>query len=96
MDKILLDEWAMIGRDVIIRDNNGGHPIGLYGSRTQMPVIIGKHAWLTSNCTIMMGDRIGDGAIIGSNTLVTSSVPANCIANGNPAKVTQKDILWRM
>lgn len=96
MDKILLDEWAMIGRDVIIRDNNGGHPIGLYGSRTQMPVIIGKHAWLTSNCTIMMGVRIGDGAIIGSNTLVTSSVPVNCIANGNPAKVTQKDILWRM
>lgn len=96
MDKILLDEWSMIGRDVIIRDNNGGHPIGIYGSRTHMPVIIGKHAWLTSNCTIMMGVRIGDGAIIGSNALVTTSIPANSIANGNPAKVTQKDILWRM
>lgn len=96
MDKILLDEFAMIGRDVTIRDNNGGHPIGIYGSRTHMPIIIGKHAWLTSNCTIMMGVKIGDGAIIGSNTLVTTSVPANSIANGNPAKVTQKDILWRM
>lgn len=96
MDKILLDEFAMIGRDVTIRDNNGGHPIGIYGSRTHMPIIIGKHAWLTSNCTIMMGVKIGDGAIIGSNTLVTTSVPANSIANGNPSKVTQKDILWRM
>ena len=96
MDKILLDEWAMIGRDVTIRDNNGGHPIGIYGSRTKMPIVIGKHAWLTSNCTIMMGVKIGDGAIIGSNSLVTSSIPSNCIANGSPAKVTQKDILWRM
>ena len=96
MDKILLDEFAMIGRDVTIRDNNGGHPIGIYGSRTHMPIIIGKHSWLTSNCTIMMGVKIGDGAIIGSNTLVTTSIPANCIANGSPAKVTQKDILWRM
>lgn len=96
MDKILLDEWSMIGRDVTIRDNNGGHPIGIYGSRTKMPVIIGKHAWLTSHCTVMMGVKIGDGAIIGANALVTSSIPANCVANGAPAKVTQKNILWRM
>ena len=96
MDKILMDEWAMIGRDVIIRDNNGGHPVGVYGSRIHLPIVIGKHAWLTSDCTIMMGVRIGDGAIIGSNTLVNASVPANCIANGIPAKVTQTGILWRM
>lgn len=91
-----MDEWAMIGRDVIIRDNNGGHPVGVYGSRIHLPIVIGKHAWLTSDCTIMMGVRIGDGAIIGSNTLVNASVPANCIANGIPAKVTQTGILWRM
>lgn len=96
MDKILLDEWAMIGRDVTIRDNNGGHPVGIYGSKTNMPIIIGKHVWLTSNCTVMMGVKIGDGSIIGSDSLVSSSIPANCIANGSPAKVTQKDILWRM
>ena len=95
MDKILLDEWAMIGRDVTIRDNNGGHPIGIYGSKTHMPIIIGKHVWLTSNCTVMMGVKIGDGSIVGSNSLVTSSQPANCIINGSPAKVTQKNILWR-
>lgn len=95
MDKILLDEWAMIGRDVTIRDNNGGHPIGIYGSKTHMPIIIGKHVWLTSNCTVMMGVKIGDGTIVGSNSLVTSSQPSNCIINGSPAKVTQKNILWR-
>jgi len=94
-DRILLDEWSMIGRDVTIRDNNGGHPIGIYGARTHMPVVIGKHAWLTSNCTVMMGVKIGDGAIIGAHALVTSSIPANCVANGNPAKVTQKGVLWR-
>lgn len=95
-DKILLDEWSMIGRDVTIRDNNGGHPIGIYGSRTHMPVVIGKHAWLTSNCTVMMGVKIGDGAIVGSNALVSSSIPANCVANGAPAKVTQRGVLWKM
>lgn len=95
MDKILLDEWSMIGRDVTIRDNNGGHPIGIHGAQIHMPVVIGKHAWLTSNCTVMMGVRIGDGAIVGAHALVTSSIPPNCVANGNPARVTQKRVLWR-
>ena len=44
----------------------------------------------------MQGVRVGDGTIIGSDALVTSSIPANCVANGSPAKVTQKNILWRM
>lgn len=95
-NKILLDEWAMIGRDVTIRDNNGGHPIGIYGSRTSMPIHIGKHVWLTSDCTVMQGVKIGDGSIVGTGAIVTSSQPANCVINGAPAKVIQKDILWRM
>jgi acetyltransferase-like isoleucine patch superfamily enzyme len=96
MDKILLDEWVMIGRDVTIRDNNGGHHIAINGARNHLPVVIGKHVWLTSNCTIMMGVRIGDGSIVGSNAMVISSQPSMSVISGAPAKVTQKNIIWAM
>lgn len=95
-DHILLDEWAMIGRDVTIRDNNGGHVIGIYGYKNAMPIKIGKHVWLTSGVTVMSGVKIGDGTIIGANSTVISSLPANCIASGFPAKITQENILWKM
>lgn len=95
-NKILLDEWAMIGRDVTIRDNNGGHDVGIYGYKNSLPVKIGKHVWLTSGVTVMAGVRIGDGAIVGANSVVLSSLPAHCVASGFPAKVTQENILWKM
>jgi acetyltransferase-like isoleucine patch superfamily enzyme len=33
---------------------------------------------------------IGDGAIIGAHSVVTSSVPPFCVAVGNPARVVKK------
>ncbi len=36
--------------------------------------------------TILAGVTIGDGAVIGANTVVTKDVPRNSVAVGNPAK----------
>jgi acetyltransferase-like isoleucine patch superfamily enzyme len=49
-------------------------------------VRIGKDVWIASNVTILKGVKIGDQAIVGANSLVTISVPANTIYAGNPAK----------
>ena len=95
-NKIFIDEWAMVGRAVTIRDNNGGHAIGIYGYRNSLPVHIGKHVWLCSNVTVMPGIKVGDGTVVGANSIVTSSFPANCIVSGNPAKITKTNVLWKM
>lgn len=84
-----------IGRDVWIRDNNGGHTVIIKGYKDKAPVIIGDHAWICSNVNITKGVTIGEGAIISANSVVTSNIPANCIASGNPAMVIADNIIWR-
>lgn len=52
--------------------------------------VIGNDVWIGNNATIMQGIKIGDGAIIGTNSLVTKDVPAYTIVGGNPAKEIRK------
>jgi len=48
---------------------------------------IRKGASIGANATILPGLEIGAGAMIGAGSVVTSSVPANAIAVGNPAYI---------
>lgn len=51
------------------------------------PIIIGRSVWITSRCIILGGVHIGDNSVIGAGSVVTSDIPANCLAAGNPANV---------
>ncbi|MBU2671138.1 Vat family streptogramin A O-acetyltransferase [Hafnia paralvei] len=52
--------------------------------------IIGNDVWIGYKALIMPGVKIGNGAIISSQSVVTSDVPAYTIVGGNPAKVIKK------
>ncbi len=54
------------------------------------PIKIGNNVWIGSNATILQGITIGDGAIIGANSVVTKDVPENTIVAGVPAKVLRQ------
>ena len=54
------------------------------------PVKIGKKVWIGSDCTILPGVKIGDGAVIGAGSVVTKNVHANSIAVGSPARVIKQ------
>lgn len=51
------------------------------------PAIIGNDVWCGANVVILQGVRVGDGAIIGANAVVTHDIPDFAIAVGVPAKV---------
>ena len=51
------------------------------------PVVIGNNVWIGENVVVLPGVRIGNGAIIGANSVVTRDVPENTIAVGIPAMV---------
>lgn len=57
-------------------------------------VNIGKHVWLGNNAIIMKGVTIGDGCMVGMESMVTKSIDDNCLVVGTPAKVIQKEIRW--
>lgn len=94
-EKIVIGNDVHIGRDVWIRDNNGGHYVIVKGYKDKAPVIIGDNVWVCSNVSITKGVTIGEGAIISSNSVVTTNIPAHCIASGNPAQVIAENVYWR-
>ena len=94
-ERIEIGRGVRIGRNVTIRDNNGGHYINRQGYKNTNPVVIGNKVWLCEGCAIMPGVKIGDGAIVGAHALVVSNVPANTLVIGNPARVVDEDVLWK-
>ena len=52
--------------------------------------IIGNDVWIGQNAVILPGVHIGDGAIIGLNSVVGSNVAPYSVVAGNPAKPIRK------
>ena len=48
---------------------------------------VGNDVWIGYGATILPGVTIGDGAVIGSLSVVTGDVPSYAIIGGNPARV---------
>lgn len=87
---ITIGENVLVGPKVnIITINHDPDPenrSATYGR----PVIIEDNVWIGINATILPGVRIGYGAIIGANSVVTKDVPAMTVAAGNPAKIIKE------
>lgn len=54
------------------------------------PVTIEDDVWIGANCQILKGVTIGARSVIGAGSVVTKSIPADCIAAGNPCKVIRE------
>ena len=58
--------------------------------RRRQRVRIGHDVWLGHGAVIMPGVRIGDGAVVGSMSVVTRDVPAYAVVAGSPATVLRR------
>lgn len=62
--------------------------------RSDLPLkgntVIGNDVWIGQNAVILPGVHIGDGAIIGANSVVGSDIDPYTIVAGNPARVLRK------
>jgi virginiamycin A acetyltransferase len=57
---------------------------------TKGDTIIGNDVWIGHHAVIMPGTQIGDGAMIGSYSIVTKNVEPYAVVAGNPAKLIRK------
>jgi len=90
-DKIIIGNNVRVGANVLITDSDWhlddprvGHP---------KPIIINDNVWLGYGTVVLKGVTIGKNSIIGAYSVVTSSIPENVIAAGNPCKVIKELIL---
>lgn len=87
---ITLGEHVLVGPKVnIITINHDSDPenrSATYGR----PVVIEDKVWIGINATILPGVRVGYGAIIGANSVVTKDVPPMTVVAGNPARIIKE------
>ncbi|WP_417908598.1 acyltransferase [Candidatus Electronema sp. PJ] len=85
-------EYAMFGGNCFIGANqhsfkDSNLPIAEQGLSRRGGVVIGRDVWIGAHAIVHDGVQIGDGAVIGSNAVVTKDVPPLAIAAGVPAKI---------
>lgn len=100
-NKIFIGENVLIGSKVHITD----HAHGIYHGESQSSpgtapaerrltkdgfVKIGDNVWIGDGVVILPNVSIGNGSIIGANSVISKSIPENVIAVGIPAKVIKK------
>lgn len=94
---IIIGDDCMFSNKIIIRTSDS-HPIYDIESNKRINpaknIHIGNHVWIAPQSTIMKGVNIGDGAIIGSHTLVTKDVNNNSLVVGYPAREVKSKINW--
>jgi acetyltransferase-like isoleucine patch superfamily enzyme len=54
------------------------------------PILIKRGAWVGARSIILKGVTVGEGAVVGMGSVVTSDVPPRTIVAGNPARVIRE------
>lgn len=101
--EINIGKDCMMSFDVVIM-NNSRHSIFDVMSGTNISssielcrkssLTIGDHVWIGYRTMIFTGACIASGSIIGANSFICNNVPNNCIAIGQPFRITRNNIAW--
>ena len=75
---LFYEDWELDKEDVASAWDNKGD------------IVIGNDVWIGYEAVIMAGVHIGDGAIIGANSVVAKDIEPYSIAVGNPCRVVKK------
>lgn len=51
------------------------------------PVEIKNNVWIGAGSILLPGVTIGENSVIGAGSVVNRTIPANCVAVGNPCKI---------
>ena len=101
-DKLIIGKFCQIGAGVeFVMNGVSTFPFYIFAGFPQTPppvnelpikgdTVVGNDVWIGQNTVILPGVHIGDGAIIGANSVVGSDIPPYTIALGNPTRLLRK------
>lgn len=85
---ITIGENTLIGAECLIVDSDfHGIPLGEGNPTRSASIEIGNNVFIGTRSIILKGVKIGNRAVIGAGSVVTSNIPENSLAAGNPARV---------
>lgn len=95
IDRITIGNGVLTGNYVYIGDNSHGNmspedlqmPPCNRGLTSKGEVVIEDNVWIGDKVAILSGVRIGKGAVVGANSVVTKDVEPYTVVGGNPARI---------
>lgn len=97
LERVEIGNNVLIASKCFISDTNHGSYKGEKQDSSEIPpnerilvsksVKIGNNVWIGENVVILAETEIGDGCIIGANSVVKGFIPKNSMVGGSPAKV---------
>ena len=96
-DSIEIGNRVNVGANCYIMDNDAHNLSAAERRDTNLskciahaPIVIEDEVFIGMNCIILKGVTIGARSVIGAGSVVTKSIPADCVAAGNPCRVIRR------
>lgn len=97
-NKVIIKDGVLLGVNTFITDNQHGtatiEDMRISPNKRKIyskgPVVVEKNVWFGRNVCVMPNVTIGEGSIIGANSVVTHDVPPYCVVGGAPARIIKE------
>ncbi len=86
---VLIGKEVFLTQRAMLVTHNIGHSILEGNENTFAPIVLEDYAQVGMNSTIYAGARVGQSAVLGSNSYLISSIPKGKLAMGVPAHVVR-------
>jgi acetyltransferase-like isoleucine patch superfamily enzyme len=91
MDSYRVPRDSVARRELLLRlPDLPGRKLDSLAPEEAKPVRIGKDVWIGFECCILPGVTIGDGAIVGTRSVVAADVEPYTVVAGNPARLVRR------
>lgn len=101
LNQITIGNFCSIARNVTFQEYNHNHQkLTTYMVRKNLegkpfkedviskgPIVVEHDVWIGTHCVVLSGVKIGTGAIVAANSVVSANVPPYAIVAGSPAKI---------
>jgi len=99
VELVEIGDHCMLANGCFVTDGNHrfddpAQPVTYQGFTTKGPTRIGDNVWCGAHVVVTSGVTIGERAVIGANSVVTTDVAPYSIVGGVPARVLKQD--WRL
>jgi acetyltransferase-like isoleucine patch superfamily enzyme len=87
--QINIGDNCMIASGAYITDSDWHDVYNRIAFGKSDPIDIANNVWIGDSAIVCKGVAIGENSIVGAGAVAVNSIPANCIAAGNPARVVR-------
>ena len=87
---ITIGDDCLIGHDVVMATLNHDMDPARRADLHPAPIVVGNRVWIGAKATVLPGVTIGEDAVVGAGSVVTTDVPAGTVVVGSPARVVRE------